>query len=356
MPRSWKTKIMLYPKCLRKNIHGAHVYYCPQGKTFSSYEMMLLIASALFFRFYNPWSTLDFYGDAETVKRLLPVNDRLRLYDRMDGTLASEKAQKLDIPENRFFNFVKFVAIEDLADRYRGAVCIIDTDLIACRNLSLDVHKHAFCCTHYESLEESKVYPDYGELHIPAGYKFPDNYKKYNGHACNTSLLCIRDPKIALKYTTEAYHFMGNNSMAEKADLMWVEQTLFPLIAEESKASVHAFINRVFYPNTGCFDVRNEDGTYKHGWAYDNLNVLNDKEFPIYHIWNTKPQLEHNPDYCNYAVMWLFEYIDRFFPNRLCGEIRKLPALSEMDSLFKKYRSLAAALQEGAVTDHIVWS
>lgn len=347
--------MILDHKCRGKGIHGAHVYYCRQGKTFSSYELMLLIASALFFRFYNPWSTLDFYGDEKTINWLMPINDRLRLYNHMNGTLASEKAQKLNIQENRFFNFVKFVALEDLANRYHEAVCIIDTDLIACRNLSMDIYQHAVCCTHYESLEESAIYPDYKELHVPTGYKFSDSYKKFKGHACNTSLLCIRDPEIALQYISEAYRFMSNNNMAEKPDLMWVEQTLFPLIAQKNEISVYAFINRVFYPNTGCFNVMNKDGTYKHGWAYDTLNVLNDEKFPIYHIWNTKPQLEHNSDYCNYAVMWLFEYIRQFFPNHFCRKIRALPELSEMNSLFEKYGSSAIAVQKGAVTDYIVW-
>lgn len=356
MLKAWKTKIALCCKCLGKGIHGAHVYYCAQGKTFSSYELMLLIASALFFRFYNPWSTLDFYGDAKTVERLLPINSRLHLYNHMNGTLASKKATELNILEDRFFNFIKFVALEDLVKLYNEAVCIIDTDLIVCRNLSLDIYKHAVCCTHYESLEESKIYPNYIRLHTPPRYTFPDICKKFNGQACNTSLLCIRDPKIALEYISEGYRFMSNNSKAEKPDLMWVEQTLFPLVAKQNKISVYAFINRIFYPNTGCFNTKNKDGTYKHGWAYDNLDVLNDEEFPIYHIWNTKPQLEHNADYCNYAVMWLFEYIQQFFPDRFCNKIRTLPELSEMNFLLQEYGSSAKAVLKGAVTDHIVWN
>lgn len=49
MLKAWKIKMILKHKCRGKGIHGTHVYYCRQGKTFSSYELMLLIASALLF-------------------------------------------------------------------------------------------------------------------------------------------------------------------------------------------------------------------------------------------------------------------------------------------------------------------
>ena len=87
-----------------KSLHGAHVYYDDKGKKFDMYELLVLIASAKFFRLKNPYSTLDFYGDKVTVKGLIDMNQKLHLYDSMNDTVVFEKAQELGVSQECFFN------------------------------------------------------------------------------------------------------------------------------------------------------------------------------------------------------------------------------------------------------------
>lgn len=318
---------------IRKPLHGAQVYYCANGKKFDTYELLVLIAGAKFFRLKNPHSTLDFYGDMVTVKNLSNINKELHLYHSMNGTVVFEKAQKLRVSQERFFNFPKFVAIEDLACRYKGAVCIIDTDLIPALNLSENIYRRKMCCTHSESLEKSDIYPGYEKLHPPQGYCFPKESLSYSGTACNTSILGIRDYRIALEYVQEAYRFMSNNRNAVKADLMYVEQVLFPLVALRHNLSVYTFIDRCFNPATGSFDLKNADGSWKRGWAYDHIDVISDKEFPIYHIWIAKDQFMKNHLRRQSAIAGIAEYIHWYFPECYKAML-DLPEMVEAKELY----------------------
>lgn len=321
-----------------KPLHGAHTYYCSSGKIFDTYELLVLITGAKFFRLKNPHSTLDFYGDGITAKNLSNINQKLHLYNHMDDSFVWKKAQELRISQKRFFNFPKFAAIEDLACRYKGAVCIIDTDLIPALNLSENIYDREMCCTHMESLEKSDIYPGFEALHPPQEYSFPQEILSYSGTACNTSILGIHDYNIALEYANEAYAFMGNNANARKADLMYAEQVLFPLIALRHNISVYAFIHRCFYPNTGKFALENTDGSLQKGWAFDNIDVISDKEFPIYHIWISKEQLIKNSSYRRLAIVKICKYIYQYFPE--CYKtMLALPELSEARELIEKSRT-----------------
>ncbi len=338
---------------IRKPLHGAQVYYCKNGKQFNTYELLILTAGAKFFRLKNLHSTLDFYGDRITVKNLSNINKKLHLYDNMNDTVVFEKAQKLQVSQECFFNFPKFVAIEDLACRYKSAMCIIDTDLIPALNLSEKIYDREMCCTHYESLEKSDIYPGYDKLHPPQKYCFPQETLSYSGTACNTSILGICDYRIALEYVQEAYTFMSNNRDAAKSDIMYVEQVLFPLIAIRHNKSVFPFIDRCYSPATGSFELENTDGTWKRGWAYDNIDVISDSEFPIYHIWIAKKQLMKNDLYRRFAIMRIAEYIYQYFPKCYKAMI-DLPEMAEAKKLIEKYKCTRQAVEEGKATD-ILW-
>lgn len=278
---------------------------------------------------------MDFYGDKATVKNLSDINKKLHLYDNMNDTIVLEKAQELKISQERFFNFPKFAALEDLACRYKGAVCLLDTDLIPAMNLSKNIYDRGMCCTHYESLEKSDIYPGYDELHPPKGYCFLPERLSYSGEACNTSILGIREHRIALEYVWEAYDFMSNNTSAVKADLIYVEQVLFPLIAFRHDISVYAFIDQCFRPATGDFALKKEDGSCKRGWDYCNIDVILDDEFPVYHTWIAKKRLAENDLYRRFAVMRLTEYIRKYFPQ--CHKaMMELPEMREVRKLFEK--------------------
>lgn len=348
----YRNGIVPHVQYVRKPLHGAHVYYCERGKEFDTYELLVLIASAEFFRLKNPYSTFDFYGDSGTVKGLSNINKQLHLYGHMNDTVVSEKAQGLGVSQERFFNFPKFAALEDIACRYKGAVCIIDTDLIPALNLSGKIYSRGMCCTHSESLEKSDIYPGYEKLHPPQGYCFLPERLSYSGAACNTSILGIRNYRIALEYIQEAYCYMSNNTSAAKADLMYVEQVLFPLIAFRHRIDVYPYIDRCFNPATGRFELKNADGSWKKGWAYDNVDVILDNSFPIYHIWIAKKQLKENDSYRRYAVMRLAEYIAQYFPT--CYKaMMKLSEMEEARELFEKYKSARGAVEKGYVTDKL---
>ena len=337
-----------------KSLHGAHVYYDDKGKKFDMYELLVLIASAKFFRLKNPYSTLDFYGDKVTVKGLIDMNQKLHLYDSMNDTVVFEKAQELGVSQECFFNFPKFAALEDIALRYKEAACIIDTDLIPALNLSGDIYGREMCCTHSESMEKSDIYPGYERLHPPQGYCFLQERLSYSGEACNTSILGIRDYRIALEYVREAYDFMRGNTNAVKADLIYAEQVLFPLIAFCHGISVYPFIDRCFHPASGSFEFKNADGSWKKGWAFDNINVLSDKEFPIYHIWISKKRLAENDLYRRFTVMRLAEYMGQYFPE--CYMIMmNLSEMEEVRQLFKENQSARQAVENGNATD-ILWN
>ncbi len=338
---------------IRKPLHGAQVYYCRNGKQFDTYELLVLTLGAKFFRHKNPNSSLDFYGDRITIDNLSHINKELHLYDNMNDTVVLERIQTLHVSQERFFNFPKFAAIEDLACRYKGAVCIIDTDLIPALNLSDKIYSKEMCCTHNESLEKSEVYPGYEKLHPPQQYCFPQERMSYSKTACNTSILGIRDYRIALEYVQEAYAFMSYNRNAVKADLMYVEQVLFPLIAMRHNISVFPFIDRCFNPPAGIFELKNTDGSWKRGWAYDNIDVISDKEFPIYHIWIAKQQLMKHKLYRRFAIIRIIEYMKQYFPE--CYKaIMNLPEMTEAKKLMETYKSAQLAVEKGKATD-ILW-
>lgn len=339
---------------IRKPLHGAHVYYCDKGKKFDNYELLVLIASAKFFRLKNPNSTLDFYGDRITVKGLSDINQKIHLYDYMNDTAVFKKMKELAVSQELFFNFPKFAALEDIACRYKEAVCIIDTDLIPALNLSKTIYSREMCCTHYESLEKSDIYPGYEKLHPPQGYSFLQERLSYSGEACNTSILGIRDYRIALEYVREAYRFMSGNRNAGTADLIYAEQVLFPLIAFDHRISVYPFIDLCFHPATGNFALKNVDGSWKKGWAFDNIDVLSDKQYPIYHIWTSKKRLKENDLYRRFAIMRLAEYIGRYFPECYLT-MMNLPEMAEVRNLFEENGSARGAVEKGNGTD-ILWT
>lgn len=105
---------LILKKVSRNVVHAAHSYYNFKNKPFSQVEFVIMLSSAVFFKVFNPNSTIDFYGDKKTAQFVMKTVGHLNIYDNIDGHLLDDFLSKNDISTNQFFAFSKFVAIKDL--------------------------------------------------------------------------------------------------------------------------------------------------------------------------------------------------------------------------------------------------
>lgn len=313
------------------SIHAAHTFCDYKNRKWQQIDYMILIASSVFFKLFNPNSTIDFYGDKNSASLIKKNVGPLNIYNNIDSNSIESYAKKEQIDHWKFYPFSKFVALNELTKKYENSICILDTDIITLTDFEYLINKYPICCTHLETTEDSTIYPNISNINHPKDYQFSSDSINFKGHACNTSILGIRDRKIIDEYIFEVFRFMRKNNKANLNDILWIEQRMLSVIANRNKAKIHTIVNSVYKPTN--FKFQNKKWRF-----YNILNLLNRKNgFKTFHSWTRKDLFIFSKKYSKFSCLLLLNLIKKEISPEQANKILQLPCLSSLKKPFYKY-------------------
>lgn len=243
----------------------------PPGRPgLSRLELLLLTASALQWRRWNGRALL--YCD-DVYARYLDRLGLLALWDDVD-TQAIEVAGYLGANPRAFFSLGRTVAIRERPVPFVA----LDCDLVVWRSLSGELVPGEIAFTHWESTRPSYWYPPPRALCRPPGYKI-DLSRNWTLNAANVSLTYFGDEALRDAYADEVLRFASGNPRQPHPrndptpELLFAEQRLLPVIAEERHVSVRTLVSGVSTggPKVGSWDplaVADQPAGITHGWWY----------------------------------------------------------------------------------------
>lgn len=312
----------------KNSIYAAHSFYNYKNKEFSQIEFLVLIASGLFFKFFNPKSSLFFYGDKNTSNFIKENTKALNIYDNIFDNVLDDYLIKYSIDLKKFFSFSKFVALDHIYKNFGLPACVLDVDVITFQKIADLVYEKQIVCTHYEK-RKGDAYPEFQTLKHPTDYDFPVEAFSYNGYACNTSILGISEPNVLQNYVNEAFKFMNNNFNTNLPELLWIEQVSLPVIADKYSVPIFTIIDDPFNPNIWDFEY--------FSWCYGHLATLLNRvtSYLTYHIWIKKHSLLINPFYEKLLCLLLLNYIKRIISPDVVENILKIPLFKNLRVPFK---------------------
>jgi hypothetical protein len=261
------------------------------------YDILITILSILKWQQLN--GTIKLYGDSVSVSQYAALG-MLELWDEYD-TVILDGIDCETINPTLFWSAGKFFAILNEA-----APCVsMDTDMVVWQPLDDLCAGFDLRFTHWEAVEQSSWYGRRKDLSRPPGYRFKRAWNWGRTMAANTSLVYFGDQQLKDYYATEALRYMQHNStgvtflQAETPEILFAEQRLLPLCAEEKNAAFQPFLDATWSARRSYFTKHDE----RHGeWLFFSI-----REQPLFtHVWFYKRYIEGNEsvrqEYCRELV------------------------------------------------------
>ena len=251
----------------------------PPGKPdLSRLELLLLTASVLQWRRLNGRALL--YCD-EPYAHYLDRLGLLRLWDGIDARTI-DLACKLEANPRVFFPLGRTVAIMARPVPFVA----LDCDLVVWRSLADDLVPGEIAFTHWESTRPSYWYPPPQYLCRPPGYAI-DPGRNWALNAANVSLTYFGNQQVRDAYAREVIRFAAGNPRVPEQDsgttpeLLFAEQRLLPVIAEELSVPVRTLVTGVSdgSARVGDWDplaVGDQPAGLTHGWWYKKFMTQDD--------------------------------------------------------------------------------
>jgi hypothetical protein len=252
---------------------GIHVYEKRGHDEYENQMLCVALLSAISWKRYH--GKIVLYTNEEYLE-LLKKWRVDEVYDYIDTTTLKE-IQGIDT--NDYWAFCKI----HVASTINEPFVIIDTDLWIRKTLDFDT-SCGFMGLHYEK-PLLPYYIDYNQL-VPEKWK---NKWEPNLLVTNTALLYVNDFEFIKKWHKIAKEIAENDNNKEITStqkMIFVEQRLLPMLAEETGVKYGTFLKPVFRSQKSDTEVNGWDppfNTWSKEYYEDFMKVI--------HVWGLKKEL-----------------------------------------------------------------
>lgn len=246
----------------------------------SALERLLVALSVSSWRRHNGPALL--YCDRPYARYLDRVG-LLELWDEIDTDILEAVDTRIDAPT--FWTAGRLAAIAAAPVPFVS----LDCDLVVWRELGSELSDRVVGFTHWESTEPSPWYPAPARLSTPPDFRIRAD-RDWTLGAANTSIVFFGAASVRDQYAAEALTFVTGNPGRLRADagvapeLLFAEQRLLPVIAEEAGVPAAPLIDALWSPRRDRFvghDSRygewdplravDQPAGITHGWFHKTL-------------------------------------------------------------------------------------